>query len=49
MYQAAMAKANAKDRLLLDKVFSAFKAVTVGGKSTKQANAVRLRVTLFHV
>ncbi len=41
MYNAAMAKADAKDRALVKVVWSAFKLVTVGGKSTKQANLQR--------
>ena len=41
MYQAAMAKADAKNSALMLKVWTAFKSVTVGGKSTKQANLLR--------
>jgi len=44
MYQAAMAKADAKNRALLLKVWTAFKSVTVGGKSTKQANLQRRKM-----
>ena len=41
MYKAAMDKALAKDRALMLKIWEAFKSVTVGGKSTKQANEKR--------
>ena len=41
MYRAAMDKAQAKDRALMHRIWEAFKAVTVGGRSTKQANANR--------
>ena len=41
MYKAAMDKAQAKDRALMLMVWEAFKAVTIGGRSTKQANENR--------
>jgi hypothetical protein len=41
MYTAAMAKKEAKDYQLKKKIWTAFKSVTVGGKSTKEANAQR--------